>query len=51
MDCKSEEMGTWLSTCKDEVDIIGKAIIDDIAEEDHLAGPLHFVSLCPIFNV
>ena len=47
-DCSSEDMATWLFAYEDELDIVGKAIMDNSAEKDHLQGPSFFIPFCPI---
>ena len=47
-DCSSEDMASWLSTFKDELDFVGKATMYDSLDEDYLEAPSTSVPLCPI---
>ena len=46
--CSSEDIVTRLSASEDELDIVGEATMDDIAEEDHLGLPALSVPFSPI---
>src|ERR1700737_1001812 len=47
-DWSSEDMATWPSASEDELDIVGKATVDDSVDDDLLDFPSPSVPHCPI---